>query len=508
MAHTHIPTKQKVFLSSFPKLIEEWDYSVNEGLNPKTITKGSKVKVGWICAKNPEHKWFARIDSRAGKQLSGCPYCSGRLLTTQNNLQALYPEIASQWHPSKNLGLSKSQIAPHSNKRVWWVCGQDKNHEWEAKPDDRVRGQGCPFCSGNAPSISNNLGLDIELSSQWHPNNLPLMPKDCTLKSGRKVWWKCPKGSDHEWQTTINSRSGSGSGCPFCAGVKASKKHNLKIFHPALADEWHIEKNSDKTPEDFTPFSNKKVWWICPKFPEHQWQATIYSRSNGNGCPHCAPQTSAPEIRILTELRVIFPDAKARTKIAGKEADVLIDALKLVVEYDGDYYHKVKKEGDLSKNSHFKQLGYDCLRIRGGRLQKLTGTDILTKSDTITKGHMDGIYRWILDKFDNAPNNEIHRYLSKTDFQNDSEYRLYLSYFPKPFPEHSLLAHDPIIAAQWDYDRNFPLRPENVSRGTRIRVWWICEDNSEHKWKVMVKNRTQPAKRTGCPFCRKRKVLK
>lgn len=488
--------------------MQEWDYSANEGLSPETVTKGSKVKVAWKCAKDPKHKWSARVDSRTGKNPNGCPYCSGRFSTAQNNLEALYPKIAKQWHTTKNSRLIPSQITPRSNKRVWWVCEEDENHNWVATPNDRVSGQGCPFCSGNAPSDNNNLGLDDELANQWHPKNLPLLPKDFTLHSGRKVWWKCSVEDDHEWQATINSRSGNKRGCPFCAGRRASKKYNLKISYPVLAEDWHFTKNDGINPEDFTPSSNKKVWWRCSKFPEHEWQATINSRTSGNGCPICAPQTSAPEIRILTELRVVFPDARARAKIAGKEADVLVDELKLVVEYDGDYYHKTKKQTDLSKNNHFRQLGYDCLRIRSGKLQKLTDTDILTKSDTVTKAHMDEVYRWILEKCKNVPGEAIQSYLSESDFQNDSEYRLYLSYFPKPFPDNSLLAHHPDIALEWDYDRNFPLRPEDVSRGTNLKVWWVCEDNGDHRWQAFVKNRTQPSRRTGCPFCRKRKVLK
>lgn len=30
-----------------------------------------------------------------------------------------------------------------------------------------------------------------------------------------------------------------------------------------LALEWHHTKNIDLNPEDVTPYSKKKVWWIC-----------------------------------------------------------------------------------------------------------------------------------------------------------------------------------------------------------------------------------------------------
>ena len=33
--------------------------------------------------------------------------------------------------------------------------------------------------------------------------------------------------------------------------------------------------------------SGKKVWWLCNKC-KNEWQASIYSRSYGKGCPYCS----------------------------------------------------------------------------------------------------------------------------------------------------------------------------------------------------------------------------
>jgi len=32
--------------------------------------------------------------------------------------------------------------------------------------------------------------------------------------------------------------------------------------------------------------TEKKVWWMCEK--GHEWQAVVYSRNKGKGCPICA----------------------------------------------------------------------------------------------------------------------------------------------------------------------------------------------------------------------------
>jgi len=61
--------------------------------------------------------------------------------------------------------------------------------------------------------------------SEWHPTkNNGLKPEDFSNYSHKKVWWKCPKGEDHEWETSINNRTKpKGTGCPFCARQKTSK---------------------------------------------------------------------------------------------------------------------------------------------------------------------------------------------------------------------------------------------------------------------------------------------
>lgn len=64
------------------------------------------------------------------------------------------------------------------------------------------------------------------------------------------------------------------------------KESSLLVSNTEIAQEWNYEKNATLKPEHFTPNSNKKVWWKCSK--GHEWQAVIYHRNNGIGCPYCA----------------------------------------------------------------------------------------------------------------------------------------------------------------------------------------------------------------------------
>ena len=128
---------------------------------------------------------------------------------------------------------------------------------------------------------------NAELMAEWNwerNNELGVYPHEITSHSGKKVWWKC--NNAHEWQSTIYNRK-AGKGCPYCSGTKVLKGYNdLQTINPILAQEWNYEKNNGITPADVLPYSSRKVWWRCKK--GHEWQATIYNRSKGSGCPICA----------------------------------------------------------------------------------------------------------------------------------------------------------------------------------------------------------------------------
>ena len=119
----------------------EWNYEKNGDLNPLELTAFSNRKVWWKCEKG--HEWEAKIQNRSNG--TNCPYCSGKqVLKGFNDLATLYPEVAKEWHPTKNENLKPCDVAPQSHRKVWWKC--EKGHEWQATIADRNAGRGCPIC--------------------------------------------------------------------------------------------------------------------------------------------------------------------------------------------------------------------------------------------------------------------------------------------------------------------------------------------------------------------------
>ena len=65
-------------------LMEEWDYERNVDIDPRNVAVSSRSKAWWKC-KTCGFKWFALVNSRTGKNNTGCPECSRR--KEKSNLQ-------------------------------------------------------------------------------------------------------------------------------------------------------------------------------------------------------------------------------------------------------------------------------------------------------------------------------------------------------------------------------------------------------------------------------------
>ena len=196
--------------------------------------------------------------------------------------------MASNLH--KNL--TPFDATPGSEK-VWWKCSKGDDHEWEAYIDNRIRKKsGCSVCVNRTVVNSNCLATTHpELAKEWHPTkNGSLTPYDIGAGSNKKVWWKCPKGDDHEWTALVTNRVHQKTNCSVCANVTVVNSYCLANTHPIIAKEWHPTKNGSLTPKDVPAGSHKKAWWKCSKNDDHEWNTYIHQRTRLNTkCPICYP---------------------------------------------------------------------------------------------------------------------------------------------------------------------------------------------------------------------------
>ena len=268
------------------ELLSQWNAVRNLPLTADSVSSGSSRRVWWQCAQG--HQWQCAVYARTTSG-SKCPYCAGKLpVPGENDLATRFPNVASEWHPTKNSPLTPNQLLPGSHRLVWWACG--KGHEWQAIVKSRAAGCGCPVCAnrGVQPGDNDLATTHPDLAKEWHPTrNGTATPDAISPYSSRKVWWACEKG--HPYQATAASRTMHGGGCPYCAGRRVLPGFNdLATVDPKTAEQWHPTLNGNLTPEMVTAGSRKKVWWQCSE--GHVWKAAVYARTGKqkSGCPVCA----------------------------------------------------------------------------------------------------------------------------------------------------------------------------------------------------------------------------
>jgi len=180
----------------------------------------SKEKLQWRCLKVECREIFESTwnDIHSG---CGCSFCSGMQIGLSNCLATKNPNLASEWHPTKNGSLTPFDVTCGNTKKVWWKC--DKGHEWEANIASRNSGKGCSICKGQIPSNENNfLACSPKLCEEWNYEKNDKKPEKYTPHSGLPVWWIC-KDCGYEWETPIHERS-KGNGCPQCRMSKGEKR--------------------------------------------------------------------------------------------------------------------------------------------------------------------------------------------------------------------------------------------------------------------------------------------
>ena len=282
---------------------------------------------------------------------------------------------------------------------------------------------------------------DPFLASQWSALN-EKTPSDVSPFSNKYALWECSRG--HTWKSRINNRVSKQTGCPYCSGIiPIAGETDLKTLFPFLAEQWHSTRN-DTAPEDYLPKSNKKVWWHCPECGM-DWAATIYHRTEGRGCPYCAGKYP---ILGKTDLKTIYP--------------------------------VLAKQWDYAKNGSCKPEDYTA--------------------QSHFKAH------WVCDRghtWEAAICKMVNAYAHLTDATKAGVVGCPVCGGKKlVIGENDLLSTAPYLAAQWDYEKNTDLLPEQVMLHCNTPVWCRCDNG--HSWKASPNNRST---NTGCPYCKNHKLI-
>jgi len=479
----------------FPKIAKEWHPTKNGKLRSEDFTKGTAKKVWWLCSKG--HEWKAVIVNRTNGQ--NCPYCSGHKVSKENNLKFLFPEIAKEWHPTKNNNLKPEDITKSSGKKVWWKCNK-KGHEWKAVISNRTNGRNCPFCTGKKVSKENNLKfLFPKIAKEWHPTkNDKLKPEDVTKGTPKKVWWKCIRG--HEWMASIYTRT-SGRNCPKCSFQSSKPEFRILSELESLFKKVDSRYKFKKTEIDiFIKDINIGIEYDGSYY--HKNKKISDAKKN-----RFLKKNLIKLIRVrhkplikLDSLDVIVK----KDELTKKDLDNILNSIYnfcnneqkiLIKEY-------LNKSSFVNEESYNKYLSYFPSPIPEKSLTSLnlqfvkewnykknyplTPNSFSTKSQTKVWWKCSNNHEWIA-RVSNRTNGRNCPFCTGKKVSKENNLKFL---FPK-------------IAKEWHPTKNDNLKPEAVTKSSNKKVWWKCSNN--HEWKSSVNNRTYGQ---NCPYCSGRNASK
>lgn len=190
------------------KLTQEQFITKLHQVNPDIEVVGTYVnthtKIKCKCRKDG-YEWEAAPNSLLKGY--GCPECAGIVKPTQAEFIAKVKQL--------NPDIEVLGTYVNAQTKIKFRCKID-GYEWEAIPNNLLRGHGCPKCGGKLMPTTE------EFKEKLHKINPDIEVLGTYKMSLKKIQCKCKK-CGHEWKTLPNSLL-QGTGCPKCKTTKGEKR--------------------------------------------------------------------------------------------------------------------------------------------------------------------------------------------------------------------------------------------------------------------------------------------
>jgi hypothetical protein len=199
--------------TTHPRLAAEVHPDFAIGHPPAKMLATSGDRPEWLCP-DCGHRYNISLYNRS--QGGGCDPCRrARLRAERGALADTHPDIAAQWHPTRNNGTTPYDVTHGSNENAYWLCQEDAAHWYPQRIDRKVAGYGCSLCARRrvVTRVNDLATTDPLLITEFHTYlNAPKSPE--RMLAGTDLhWWKCSFG--HVKQQSVPNRRKS-KGCTDC----------------------------------------------------------------------------------------------------------------------------------------------------------------------------------------------------------------------------------------------------------------------------------------------------
>lgn len=484
----------------YTEIVEkEWDFEKNT-LDPDTISPHYRKKVWWKCPNG--HSYDSLPGNKVENTGGNCPYCSSQKLSKEKSLGVVNPELAKEWHPTKNGVLTPFDVFANSNEYYWWLC-PTCGYEWKAPCSNRNAGKGCKQCAnGRSSSIpeqlmfravkrvcpdainrhrinkdeidvyvpSLNLGFEYD-GERFH--NLSKLPKDIAkskrlIKKGITLYRfresACPV-LDIEGCVVIQVKYS-----PECKDLETKLKNLLiKLFpqNPNIDFKFEDEINEVRATLDYLPYEQSFAAAEAEKCKKGIEPVALWDYE--------ANKPLTPEMVMPYSDKIVSWICPVNSKHKWKNT---VKSVSL-----GYGCKRCSKRHQYSTEEWIEE----AIKIHGTKYQyhlvKYIDSD--TSVNIICPKH--GIFR-----------------------QNPSEHLggkgcAYCAH-QKFHPSESLAVLYPEIAAQWDYELNADtgFTPQNIGIDTKREFYWHCNNGCNHSYRATIAYRVQ--RKSGCAICHGKQV--
>ncbi|DBA68598.1 TPA: hypothetical protein ACH3X2_013536 [Trebouxia sp. C0005] len=431
-------TRQKhpTFAMAKHASLQQWDHDRNSknGNFPDNTSLRSSKLIWWQCQECPKgkvHSWQAQAFSRTlFKRPTGCPCCFGNQLCECNSLQTVYPDIAGDFDAEKN-GVTAAEVTSSAGTKYSWLSDE---------PGAKKR------------SVNQRTNYTIKRDADFG---------EIEGRTGRGSLVDASRCVQERvtWELGLTQETASGISSDSVCKRQLQKEQrkefvpNISLLADKLQNQWHDKLNEHLGNVLIRPASRRKVWWSCDQCPDsfpHIWQATVFNRTYGTGCPFCSGMAICQHNTLARKAPDVarFWDAKKNHPMSPNHVTVSSNmrahwkCSACLHEWQARVLSKVCRQTGCPK----------CAKANGGK-----------KADGTRQKH----------------------------------------------PTFAVAKH--ALLQQWDHERNS--KNGNFSDNTSLRssklIWWQCHEcpkGKVHSWQAQAFSRTLLKKPIGCPCCAGKKL--
>jgi len=283
----------------------------------------------------------------------GCPVCGCRIQA--NKKRYTFGSVKSGFE-ERGYTLLSTKYQNARYQKLKYIC--PNGHYGEMTYANFVRGYGCPICGSISAANKHRYTIKF-VRSEFEKRGYTLLSKDYK-NSSQRLKYRCQKGHIN---TIIYDDFKQGCGCSTCRkeSILIKKLERIKgEFKGAgllLLSTKYISYN-------------EKLKYKCDEKGHIGWMTyAVFKR--GQGCARCVNRingamSSKQQENLYKNIYGVMPENRCKNynvRVGTKYIDIVLNNLKIGIEYDSMYWHYDKQDESIKRDSFLVDKGWRILHI-------------------------------------------------------------------------------------------------------------------------------------------------